>query len=58
MPAARRQLRRNMHSKIELVTMFATPATYHIMQRSSSCEEPRHPLSKVCFLTLVMFVLV
>ena len=43
----------NVHSKIELVAMLATPAAYRIMQRSSSCKEPRHPLPKVyLFLTL------
>jgi len=30
--------------------MFATPVTYHIMQRSSSCEEPRHPLVSLGYL--------
>lgn len=39
-----------MHSKIEHVTKKATPAAYRIMQRSSSCKKPRHPLPKVYFL--------
>ena len=47
---------RNVHSKIELVTMLATPAAYRIMQRSSSCKEPRHPLPKVLVFSSVMFV--
>lgn len=42
-------LLRNVHSKIELVAKIATPAAYRIMQRSSSCKEPRHPLPKVYF---------
>ena len=46
----------NVHSKIELVAKLATPAAYRIMQRSSSCKEPRHPLPKVLFVSSVMFV--
>ena len=46
----------NVHSKIELVAMLATPAAYRIMQRSSSCKEPRHPLPKVFFVSSVTFV--
>ena len=46
----------NVHSKIELVAKLATPAAYRIMQRSSSCKEPRHPLPKVLFFSSVMFV--
>ena len=48
----------NVHSKIELVAKLATPAAYRIMQRSSSCKEPRHPLPKVLFFSSVMFVYV
>ena len=48
---------RNVHSKIELVTMLATPAAYRIMQRSSSCKEPRHPLIRVLTFLFDFFVI-
>ena len=47
--------KRNVHSKINLSQCSQLQLLYHIMQRSSSCKEPRHPLVRVLIFLFVYF---
>ena len=48
--------KRNVHSKINLSQCSQLQLLYHIMQRSSSCKEPRHPLVRVLIFYLFIFI--
>ena len=49
--------KRNVHSKINLSQCSQLQLLYHIMQRSSSCKEPRHPLVRVLIFYFIFFIL-